>query len=448
MEQINFNSFLDREDISNQIKKLLTDFTLNKNDILIKRGIYIYGYPGSGKTEFIKRLLKEINYDSVIYDAGDTRNKSIIDLITKHNMSDTNVISMMNKKKKPICIIMDEIDGMNNGDKGGINSLIKLVRPKKTKKQKTEEITFNPIICISDYHVDKKIKELMKISYTFEVKKPTNNQIRNIINATMPNIINDDNLINDIISYIQHDLRKLNFIYKLYSKNNIIENKNIIRMFIQKSYNNDSKQITSDIISNKYDIHQHNNLMNETDRTIVGLLFHENIIDQIDKMSKKEGIKLYIKLLENTCFSDYIDRITFQKQIWQFNEMSSLIKILFNNLIFHSNFTLPITKNNIRFTKILTKYSTEYNNSVFIQDLCKKFCYDKKDTLCLFNTLKEENSNEEIRSILEPYEISNLEINRIYRYIDKHNIKNTCSNDIDIDINELNCDNNAENFYE
>ena len=131
MEQINFNSFLDREDISNQIKKLLTDFILNKNDILIKRGLYIYGYPGSGKTEFIKRLLKEINYDSVIYDAGDTRNKSIIDLITKHNMSDTNVISMMNKKKKSICIIMDEIDGMNNGDKGGINSLIKLVRPKK-----------------------------------------------------------------------------------------------------------------------------------------------------------------------------------------------------------------------------------------------------------------------------------------------------------------------------
>ena len=28
---------------------------------------------------------------------------------------------------------MDEIDGMNNGDKGGINSLIKLIRPKRPK---------------------------------------------------------------------------------------------------------------------------------------------------------------------------------------------------------------------------------------------------------------------------------------------------------------------------
>ena len=31
---------------------------------------------------------------------------------------------------------MDEIDGMNSGDKGGINTLIKLIRPKKTNKQK------------------------------------------------------------------------------------------------------------------------------------------------------------------------------------------------------------------------------------------------------------------------------------------------------------------------
>lgn len=30
---------------------------------------------------------------------------------------------------------MDEIDGMNNGDKGGINTLIKLIRPKKTKNK-------------------------------------------------------------------------------------------------------------------------------------------------------------------------------------------------------------------------------------------------------------------------------------------------------------------------
>ena len=45
-------------------------------------------------------------------------------------MADKNVMSMFYKKVQRIAIIMDEIDGMNNGDKGGINSLIKIIRPK------------------------------------------------------------------------------------------------------------------------------------------------------------------------------------------------------------------------------------------------------------------------------------------------------------------------------
>ena len=41
---------------------------------------------------------------------------------------------------------MDEIDGMNNGDKGGITALLKLIRQKKTKKQKKGFTTFNNVL--------------------------------------------------------------------------------------------------------------------------------------------------------------------------------------------------------------------------------------------------------------------------------------------------------------
>ena len=51
-------------------------------------------------------------------------------------MAEKNTISLFNNKSKPLAIIMDEIDGMNNGDKGGINALIKLIRPKKNEKTK------------------------------------------------------------------------------------------------------------------------------------------------------------------------------------------------------------------------------------------------------------------------------------------------------------------------
>ena len=163
MDNLDLNKILDRETIAEKIKETLIDFENNKKDLTRKRGIYIYGTPGCGKTTFVKDLIKSMDYDIVLYDAGDIRNKLVIDNITQNNMSDRNVISLFNKKKKQIAIVMDEIDGMNNGDKGGINSLIKQIRPKKTKKQKEEDTTNTPIICISNYHVDKKIKELMKV---------------------------------------------------------------------------------------------------------------------------------------------------------------------------------------------------------------------------------------------------------------------------------------------
>jgi DNA polymerase III delta prime subunit len=431
MENLNINSLLCRDEEVNRIKTILKDFDQNKNDLLIKRGLYIHGDPGSGKTTFIVNILKELDYDIIKYDAGDIRNKTIIDTITKHNMSDRNVMSMYYKKVKRIVIIMDEIDGMNNGDKGGINSLIKIIRPKKTKKQKLEETTLNPIICIGNYHIDKKIKELMKVCHVVELKTPTKQQIRSIIEKIIPifNTLKTEECKLNIVNYIQGDLRKLKIIYDL-SRNNeeILTNNNIKNIFLTKSYNDDTRKITQKLINNNYPIEEHLTIMNETDRTIVGLLWHENIIDVLGKIKKDEAVSFYLEILDNMCLADYIDRITFQKQIWQFNEMSSLIKTFKNNKIYQETFgTKKKQKYNpteVRFTKVLTKYSTEYNNSIFIQNLCQELSMDKHDMFAFFLDIKNRYNDNEIASLFENYDISKLDINRIYRYLEKYTKEN------------------------
>jgi len=421
MEQLDFNNILEREATAKAIKDILINFESNKSNLSLKRGIYIYGAPGSGKTEFITSLLKELDYDVIKYDAGDIRNKSIIETITKHNMADKSVLSLFQDKPRPIAILMDEIDGMNNGDKGGINSLIKLIRPKKTKKQKLEEVTFSPIICISNYHIDKKIKELMKVCSSFELNCPTQIQIKQIIQNTMPEL--DGVLASNIINFLQGDLRKLSSIYNIYQNHcSILKNEIIQNIFKPKSYNEDTKEITKKLINNKFDFSEHLTVMNETDRTIVGLLWHENIIDVLGKIPKNISIPFYLKILDNICFADYIDRITFQKQIWQFNEMSSLIKTFHNNKIYHDTFDKQPVFNppEVRFTKVLTKYSTEYNNSLFIQNLCQQLGMDKKDTFSFFLELRNNYSDEDIYGMFDSYDIGKLDINRIYRYLDKY----------------------------
>jgi hypothetical protein len=204
-----------------------------------------------------------------------------------------------------------------------------------------------------------------------------------------------------------------------------------------KSYNDDTKKITNKLINNIYTLEQHNNIMNETDRTSIGLLWHENIIDTFEKMDKSYSIPLYIQQLENICFADYIDRITFQKQIWQFNEMSSLIKTFKNNKHYHEKIKSGIIPkpnlSEIRFTKVLTKYSTEYNNSLFIQKLCQKLGMDKKDLIGFFMEIKNNNIINE--KLLENYEIGKLDIHRIHRYIEKY-IKENAAGTSDKEIDE------------
>lgn len=436
MDELNLNKLLCRQEQANDIKRILSEFDAHKTDLLFKKGIYVYGDPGTGKTTFVTNILKEMNYDIVKYDAGDIRNTAVIDDITKHNMSDKNVMSMFHKKTKKIAIIMDEIDGMNNGDKGGINSLIKLIRPKKTKKQKLEEVTMTPIICIGNYRVDKKIKELMKVCNTVELKTPNSIQITNIINKLFVNV--NATIKSKLISYIQGDLRKLSNMYNFYTnKPDLFTTKNIDDIFQIKSYNDDTKKITNKLIHQYYPMSEHNSVMNETDRTSVGLLWHENIIDAIEKMDKTKSIPFYLAQLDNICFADYIDRITFQKQIWQFNEMSSMVKTFKNHKLYHTTFS-PTSKykpSEIRFTKVLTKYSTEYNNSLFIQKLCQKLGLDKKDLFGLFTEMVDHHSNDHIIKLLENYEIGKLDINRINRYIEKY-IKENATGTIEKDIVE------------
>jgi len=447
MKNINFNTILDRNKIKEEIKNILINFENKKKDISYKRGLYIYGSPGSGKTEFIMDLLDELNYDIIKYDTSDVRNKCAIESLTSENFSDKSVISLLKKKAKPIAIVMDEIDGMNNGDKGGINSLIKLIRSKKTKKQKTEDITYTPVICISNYYADKKLKELIKVCNTIEIQKPSYDQIQEIIAIIMPNIDNKL-LLENMINYIDGDLRKLKSIITIYENNfSILKNNLIQNIFKQKLYNNDTKEITKEIISNKYRIDQHITSMNETDRTIVGLLLHENIVDCLDKYKMNISVPLYLKMLDNICFADYIDRITFQNQIWQFNEMSSLIKTFHCNKIYHDgienikakmemdmNVDMNLHKkkyipSDIRFTKVLTKYSTEYNNSLFIQNLCQQLGLDKKDTFSFFLELRNTHTEDEMYSAFDTYDINKLDINRMYRYLDKKLVKDNITND-------------------
>jgi hypothetical protein len=70
---------------------------------------------------------------------------------------------------------------------------------------------------------------------------------------------------------------------------------------------------------------------------------------------------------------------------------------------------------------VLTKYSTEYNNALFIQMMCQKFGMDKKDLFAFFSNVfaNSINGDKQIDNIIEEFEITKLDIQRMQRYLDK-----------------------------
>ncbi len=417
METIKLNDILERNDIELSIENILNNF--NKDE-KYKRGIYIYGDSGIGKTKFILNLLTKLNYDIIYYDNSIIRNKSLIDNIGSKNLSNSNVYSLFTNRPKQIVVVIDDIDGMNYGDKNGIISLIKLIRIKKTKKQKLENLTNNPIICINNKNNDKKILELMKVCHVFELKNPTNNQLLNIINNLLPNIFRyteiENNLIKkNILNFLNNNLISVNKIL-FYEKNDIIYKKFYENYIINLNDTNDNiKNITKDFLEKPYNFEKISNIL-ESDRTILSLLFHENIIQLLNN----KNLDIYLNILDNFIFSDYIDRIIFQKQIWQLTEMNYIIKLFLNNFILNSNNLLKVINiEDIIFTKILTKYSSEYNNYIFIYNLLQSFLIDKKDIFILFYNLNKDYDINDIIYKLNNYNICKLEIIRITKFINQ-----------------------------
>ena len=462
-----FNEIMDRTNIANEIRSFLTRFSEIKQDINQKKGIYIYGASGVGKTQFAMNLVKEMGFDPILYDAGDLRNKAFMTSIASQHLSTKNVIQLFRNKPKKIVLIMDEIDGLNRNDQGGISALTKLIRHKKMKKQKKENSSAHPIICISNYYTDKKIRELMKVCYTYELKEPTSIQKSRLLDRFCPKLsicesqcihngkTNEkilDNIRESIMYYVQGDIRKLSFISSLvteeciekYIKSEGKEKPAFLSIFQTKNYNDDVKEITRDLLVKPYRFEEHNEIMNDTDRTTIALLYHENVVDVLSNYPSCQSIPFYLKLLDNICFSDYMYRITFQSQIWQFNEMCSLIKTMYNNYLYHqwaSDNSKMISAKDIRFTKILTKYNTEYGNMIFLFLLCEQMGMDKKDVFAFFQEMRlfftasrpigqGKGGNQydtptiitEMEKVFESQcNINKLEIRRMYRFLDQLN---------------------------
>ncbi len=138
------------------------------------KAILISGPPGIGKTTSAKLVSAKLGYDCFEVNASDSRNKSnsVVSDGIKGNLISvvkemvTNSPIAFNGQKKRMVLIMDEVDGMSSGDRGGVAELISLIKETKI-----------PVICICNDKYSTKLKSLLPYCDECAFQRPLRPQL-------------------------------------------------------------------------------------------------------------------------------------------------------------------------------------------------------------------------------------------------------------------------------
>ncbi|KAL5615188.1 hypothetical protein BROUX41_005245 [Berkeleyomyces rouxiae] len=141
------------------------------------RAIIISGPPGIGKTTSAHLAAQLEGYDVIESNASDTRSKRLVEDGLSDVMSNTSLLGFfagdgkqVDNNRKKLVLIMDEVDGMSAGDRGGVGALAKFCK-------KTEV----PLILICNDRRLPKMKPFDYAAFDIRFQRPTVEQIRSRI---------------------------------------------------------------------------------------------------------------------------------------------------------------------------------------------------------------------------------------------------------------------------
>jgi GTPase SAR1 family protein len=297
------------------------------------RSVYICGKSGCGKTSSIKQYLNYFDYDYTLLSIQDIKKEAdiwekvqgnnIMRMFKNASATSCNNIGVPNSygnhKNKKVLII-DNIDYVNLQDKKWITYIIKVIKGNESKKL--------PISCciifIGTNKTERKVRELME-------------HVDTIIHITSSS---------NMIPFYTLSLDEDDMVNK--------ETRHCMKTLFEHTYDKSKTP--------------------QVEKTVIGLCFHENM-----KIIENMTSQTYMKILDNICSGDYYDRVAFQRQLWQFNDMTFNLKVLANyDVLRYDNIKQNVDVQQLEFTKVLTKYSNEYSNMNFVISLCMKTQWSKE----------------------------------------------------------------------
>ncbi|KAH7927047.1 DNA replication factor C, large subunit, partial [Leucogyrophana mollusca] len=179
-----------------------------KSGMNIFRAVMITGPPGIGKTTSAHLCAKLEGFTPIELNASDARSKKLVE--NGMNINNTSLDGWMGGEGSTnaagvtitdkTCLIMDEVDGMSAGDRGGVGALNALIKKSKV-----------PIICIANDRGALKLKPLLANTYNLIFKRPDATAVRSRIMtiAFKEQMKIPANVVDQLVTGAQSDIRQV-----------------------------------------------------------------------------------------------------------------------------------------------------------------------------------------------------------------------------------------------
>jgi DNA polymerase III delta prime subunit len=307
----------------------------------------LIGSPGVGKTTMVYRVCKAAKYWIQEFNASHTRTGSsfrqtILPLLTEPGISALIHPSTPNGR----AILLDEMDGLSQGEKGGLQELLDYLKSKKPPKEDGMAKEMDaPLFLICNVMEGRVMQQLLKYCCVKYVSMPKKEALDSFYKQPISESL-----------YRLGDIRKVSQGLLCDSTKNAYE---------QNKQDDLDKNIHVAIRAAWYTLFEQWGLSDELDletkdANLAGLLFHQNLPLFLEKAPHE----LYEQILEYIRWSDRADFWAFFHQCWNLLPLSYHLKLKYPNHILQA-YPKPDKipeLHELVYTQVLTKQSALFNS--------------------------------------------------------------------------------------
>lgn len=310
---------------------------------------FLYGPPGVGKTTLAHRVVEDAGLRPAECNASQFRHKAAMSELIEPLLNSANVSDFFRPEgHRAMGIILDEIDGMSTGDKGGLNELVRILKDYKGP---------NAIICISNEWTEKRYQPMIKMCLCFPVNAPSLEDCA----AWMGKPPTEVEAL-----WKQHhgDLRKL-IQWNSGTTSHVDQSNEVIRGCTVHD-------LVMRLLDGELDMQEELTLDNN-DLSLAGLHLHETLPGWIREHygSSEHGWRVYSDCLRSISTSDRQDYYTFFHQHWSLFALSfqSKLQAVNNRLFVEEQPTRQGKRWAFKYTDVLARQSWLFNQFKYLCEL-------------------------------------------------------------------------------